>query len=831
MKSELQREREITWEKQQQLEAIRQAASEVKRRHPLTLGGNPDDPTRMGLRTQARRHLQQIAQEKNPYGDEDVQRQYRDMLRDEAKLKREAAEQARKADQELQMFVATLDGIDPRLGSLAKTILNLDSALDIITNPSSGQLAVLSAGLTVAGTVWKTVNTLFGESNRITEERVRLYRKQAQEAERLAQALRDSISATGEFANSLGSFDSEQLVNEFNSRVMVLERGLGRSLGLIPETLRMQTFQLRQEIDTVMDEGLRNTLDLALNEAERIAIRIAENEANVIIEAREEEGQRIIQSIIDQHRQIIKTLDEQEEIQRMAALRAVRQQFDFVEASLRAQYLPQFREAGGDKATQRVLLEAVSEDIRRLQEEEVARATSVTGAVGSRFDTLRQAATETKDAAIAAVKAAVENIGVPLGEAIKQAFTDAGLVNLLDPSGTGIKLEVPDIPPLVVPPIVIPEITLPDISVPVDTSTVDFQMLRDALKAKGFTDAEINSIVQTLSINNLTQAEVDALTQAITVTNLSKEQIEMLARTLAVTNLSEADILKLAETLSITPLTQEQLTMLAKVLAITPLTQEQLNMLAMSLSITPLTQEQLSVLADVLTIRMPTQEELNAIAASLVVAGAGGAGGAGGATTTTEGRTRPPQPVTPGSPVTLDASMIAADIAQIRRIMDVDVVGTAWQNTQVRGYLDTIAQLLGAALPQEEFTTQTDRQLQELADVSKASTLTSEQLGTLDSSLTGYHLFMFNQVPLITGHLSTLATGTPAWASSIISKLDTPPQVTVQVTNDVTVNGSTLADIEAEVTQKITSKLRDNTPLRTEIEGIARETISVEDRP
>ena len=146
--------------------------------------------------------------------------------------RREEQEQVRQAERELNLFARTLDGINPQLGSLAKGILNIKSSIGILTNPSSGALSVLSAGLTVAGTLWKGVNTLFGESNRITEERIQLYAKQRQEAMRLAEALRDSIDATGNFANSLSGFDSSQLINEFHGRMRILERGIGAVFGV-----------------------------------------------------------------------------------------------------------------------------------------------------------------------------------------------------------------------------------------------------------------------------------------------------------------------------------------------------------------------------------------------------------------------------------------------------------------------------------------------------------------------------------------------------------------------------------------------------------------------
>ena len=149
---------------------------------------------------------------------------------------------------------------------------------------------------------------------------------------------------------------------------------------------------------------LQNTLDLALNEAEQIALKLVRGEADAVIDARREEGARIINNIEQQHREIIKTLDEQEAIQRAAALRAVRLQFDFVEASLRAQYLPQFQRAGGDRASQQVLLESVGRDIERLRRDEIAAATGASARVGQTFGGLRADATAQRDSAIAGGK-------------------------------------------------------------------------------------------------------------------------------------------------------------------------------------------------------------------------------------------------------------------------------------------------------------------------------------------------------------------------------------------------------------------------------------------
>ena len=233
---------------------------------------------------------------------------------------------------------------------------------------AGGAIGVIAGALSLA-------QGLFGQSQReaqMAAERKRLTAEQQAAQEKLNAAIRDSISLTGDFARSLSS-DPALLQNEFRDQVYVLEQTLG-PLGLIPETILGRSWDIRRQIEdwNKRTGGDYEYLNLALNRAVTVARTIEEQKTDIELTLRREQGKIIIDEIERQRRDVLAALENSMEAQRQAAIRATRLQFDFAEAQLRAQYIPQFQAAGGNQDLQAFLLGRVGQEIESLQAQESA---------------------------------------------------------------------------------------------------------------------------------------------------------------------------------------------------------------------------------------------------------------------------------------------------------------------------------------------------------------------------------------------------------------------------------------------------------------------------
>ena len=93
----------------------------------------------------------------------------------------------------------------------------------------------------------------------------------------------------------------------------------------------------------------------------------------------------LIAAIEHQRATILNEINDAEEAQRAALKRAIRLDFDFDEAELRARYQPLFAGAGGDQAQLTLLRESAGRDIDALRRDEAATLTDALHELSSHF--------------------------------------------------------------------------------------------------------------------------------------------------------------------------------------------------------------------------------------------------------------------------------------------------------------------------------------------------------------------------------------------------------------------------------------------------------------
>ena len=320
----------------------------------------------------------------------------------------------------IENLVNTLDFLPEEFDSVATAAANIARAM-----ATGNPFDAISAGIGVISTV---VGLFRSESERWQqkqEEHRRAMEAYHREQEKLNTAIEDAIDLTGKFARSLARMNDLNLLAAYQERVDALFEFEPRLDPAIrdPANLEKLAEGIRARFIDLSQTETHASI-LALNEAITIAQNIEERKADAEIAAREEQAEIIIEAIERQREAVLQKLIDAEEAQRVATLRAVGAQFDFLEAELRARYQPQLQSVRGDEAATLVLRERVFADIERLRRGEAAAGTSALQDVSTRFSDARDRTNALYDGVIQAVRDAVPDLSRSLAEGIRSGTQD-----------------------------------------------------------------------------------------------------------------------------------------------------------------------------------------------------------------------------------------------------------------------------------------------------------------------------------------------------------------------------------------------------------------------
>ena len=251
-------------------------------------------------------------------------------------------------------------------------------------------------------------------AKQIEAENRRLREQQYRAQEKLNDAIRDAIDLQGQFARSLSGLDEHELLNEFNSRIHIIERTIGKSLGVIPETIADRANDIRKKLENRYKNDKRfDFLFLNLNEAVNIAHQIEKAKADAEIAARKEQAKIIIAAIERQREAILQALTDAEEAWRAAEIRRVQAEFDYVEAELRSRYSAQLRSVAGDDAATHVVRQRAFADIEKLRDKEAGAIEEALNSVSADFAQRRDETNAFYDGIIAAIEKATTDLSFP----------------------------------------------------------------------------------------------------------------------------------------------------------------------------------------------------------------------------------------------------------------------------------------------------------------------------------------------------------------------------------------------------------------------------------
>ena len=180
---------------------------------------------------------------------------------------------------------------------------------------------------------------------------------------------------------------------------------------------------LSQNLSSTSLSDLRNLFpeELNIGERDRILIQIADLQRDIQqaeLDARQEQADALIQNIERNKIAILRAIDDAEEAQKRATLRAVGLQFDAREAGIRSQFFGQITGSRTDPLERERVLEDLQREIELLRVQEQAATVAELGRIRVSFDEARQAQEDQVTEQIRAVERATENLGVTFENAL-----------------------------------------------------------------------------------------------------------------------------------------------------------------------------------------------------------------------------------------------------------------------------------------------------------------------------------------------------------------------------------------------------------------------------
>ena len=149
----------------------------------------------------------------------------------------------------------------------------------------------------------------------------------------------------------------------------------------------------------------------------------------------------LIAAIEHQRATILNEINDAEEAQRAALKRAIRLDFDFDEAELRARYQPLFAGAGGDQAQLTLLRESAGRDIDALRRDEAATLTDALHELSSHFQKERTVVNSFFGGLIAALRKVIEDLSKTFDNSQRTPITCSGTVDV----NVDVSVDVPEI--------------------------------------------------------------------------------------------------------------------------------------------------------------------------------------------------------------------------------------------------------------------------------------------------------------------------------------------------------------------------------------------------
>ena len=149
----------------------------------------------------------------------------------------------------------------------------------------------------------------------------------------------------------------------------------------------------------------------------------------------------LIAAIEHQRATILNEINDAEEAQRAALKRAIRLDFDFDEAELRARYQPLFAGAGGDQAQLTLLRESAGRDIDALRRDEAATLTDALHELSSHFQKERTVVNSLFGGLIAALRKVIEDLSKTFDNSQRTPITCSGTVDV----NVDVSVDVPEI--------------------------------------------------------------------------------------------------------------------------------------------------------------------------------------------------------------------------------------------------------------------------------------------------------------------------------------------------------------------------------------------------
>ena len=280
----------------------------------------------------------------------------------------------------VDQFTRTIDEVGARAAIAASTLSRADktAALTLINNLQTAEEAFARQATGRGRTLQEAISN-YQHIARLEEsagtERLRIFQEQVSGFVNLAGIERDAIGRL--------SLDDPAL----------------------QASLRALTLDDRRRVESIIFE-----INRGIGDAE--------------IQSRQQQAERLIEEIEQQHRDVIRAISDREEAARQAALRAVGAQFDLQEAALRASYIPALRGAAGDRSETQLILEQAQRRIEELSQGEEAAGTEAQALVRERFDEARQQAEIIRDGLVGAVNGAIQDLSQTFGDALVDTLTN-----------------------------------------------------------------------------------------------------------------------------------------------------------------------------------------------------------------------------------------------------------------------------------------------------------------------------------------------------------------------------------------------------------------------
>ena len=350
-------------------------------------------------------------------------------------LRREAAAATRQANQELLLFISSLESLHPTLGGLARTAINVQSSIGLLSNPSTGLLGQFAAGFGIAGAAISVGLPLLtgladaldiGKSaaDRMREAEERLAQQREQNAERLTGAFNEALETVrfnelvAGYQFSIAGFLSQAFQGIEGRQIQQLT-GLpagtqeleGLSANFIIQALQSAYGRADEEVQPL----IRNIT--------REVIQRQRSIAQAEIDVRREQAQIIIKEIERQRREVLDHIRNAEEAQRQATTRAVSLTFDLLEADLRTQYTRQFVQAGSSPSAREATRENLFRDIETLRGGESQTLTRELDNISQTFNQQRDEAGAYFDALQSGVELAINDLSLDFDTALQTHVT------------------------------------------------------------------------------------------------------------------------------------------------------------------------------------------------------------------------------------------------------------------------------------------------------------------------------------------------------------------------------------------------------------------------